>query len=76
MSATLSIWWERAQRELAATQLAIERDPIDQVLHLPPIHQDPFDRILISQATAENLILLTTDAEVASYASRGYRIVV
>jgi len=70
------IWWKRARRELAAAELVIERNHVEHILHLPPIHQDPFDRLLIAQATAENLILLTTDGEVASYASRGYRIVV
>ena len=34
---------------------------------LPTIHKDPFDRILIAQATVEGIILLTTDALVAKY---------
>lgn len=34
---------------------------------LPPIHKDPFDRMLVAQATAEGLILLTADAVVAQY---------
>lgn len=34
---------------------------------LPPIHKDPFDRILIAQARVEGLTLLTSDATVASY---------
>lgn len=36
-------------------------------LNLPPIHQDPFDRILIAQAICENITLLTSDAEIAKY---------
>jgi PIN domain nuclease of toxin-antitoxin system len=28
---------------------------------LPPIHRDPFDRLLIAQATVENALLLTSD---------------
>jgi PIN domain nuclease of toxin-antitoxin system len=35
--------------------------------NLPAIHKDPFDRILIAQAMAEGLTLLTNDAVVASY---------
>jgi PIN domain nuclease of toxin-antitoxin system len=69
------IWWERALKELSAVELSIERNHVERVSHLPPIHQDPFDRILIAQATAENLALLTTDSEVASYASQGYRVI-
>lgn len=34
---------------------------------LPPIHKDPFDRILVAQATVEGITLLTTDALVAQY---------
>jgi PIN domain nuclease of toxin-antitoxin system len=34
---------------------------------LPPIHKDPFDRILIAQATVEGIVLLTNDALVATY---------
>jgi PIN domain nuclease of toxin-antitoxin system len=34
---------------------------------LPPVHADPFDRILISQARAEALLLLTQDAKLAAY---------
>lgn len=34
---------------------------------LPPIHKDPFDRLLIAQATVEGITLLTDDATVAQY---------
>ncbi|MDO9385447.1 MAG: type II toxin-antitoxin system VapC family toxin [Thiobacillus sp.] len=34
---------------------------------LPAIHKDPFDRILIAQATVEGITLLTADALVAQY---------
>lgn len=34
---------------------------------LPPLHKDPFDRILIAQALVEGLILLTSDNMVARY---------
>lgn len=34
---------------------------------LPLIHRDPFDRMLIAQAKAENLTLVTRDAEIAKY---------
>ncbi len=37
------------------------------VEHLPLLHGDPFDRLLIAQAIVENLTLLTGDATVASY---------
>ena len=37
------------------------------VYKLPPIHQDPFDRLLISQSLLENLPILTSDVEITKY---------
>lgn len=34
---------------------------------LPQIHKDPFDRLLVSQATVEGIMLLTSDRIVAKY---------
>jgi PIN domain nuclease of toxin-antitoxin system len=34
---------------------------------LPPIHKDPFDRILVAQAMIEGITLLTSDPLVARY---------
>jgi PIN domain nuclease of toxin-antitoxin system len=34
---------------------------------LPPIHKDPFDRILVAQATIEGITLLTADSLLAQY---------
>ena len=40
------------------------------VSDLPPLHRDPFDRILVAQSRAEGLTLLTADASVADYGGR------
>ncbi len=34
---------------------------------LPPLHKDPFDRILVAQAVVEAITLLTSDPVVARY---------
>ena len=34
---------------------------------LPPIHKDPFDRLLVAQSLVEGMALLTSDATVAQY---------
>jgi PIN domain nuclease of toxin-antitoxin system len=34
---------------------------------LPPIHNDPFDRLLIAQAIVERTTFLTVDATIARY---------
>ncbi len=38
------------------------------VYNLPELHKDPFDRMLISQAILEKLVILTPDAEIGKYA--------
>ena len=37
------------------------------VASLPPIHRDPFDRILVAQSRAEGITLLTADPIVGRY---------
>ena len=34
---------------------------------LPQIHKDPFDRIMISQSKAENMVLITRDKDIRKY---------
>jgi PIN domain nuclease of toxin-antitoxin system len=34
---------------------------------LPPLHKDPFDRMLLAQSRVEGITLLTADAEVLRY---------
>jgi PIN domain nuclease of toxin-antitoxin system len=34
---------------------------------LPPLHKDPFDRMLLAQALTEGITLLTSDAQLARY---------
>ena len=38
-----------------------------EVVHLAPLHKDPFDRMLIAQSRVEPLILLTNDEQLAAY---------
>jgi PIN domain nuclease of toxin-antitoxin system len=48
-------------------ELPISGEHAIAVESLPLIHKDPFDRLLIAQATVEELTLLTSDGEVAKY---------
>lgn len=41
---------------------------------LPPLHKDPFDRILIAQARVEGITLVTADEQVAKYLDAIHRI--
>ncbi len=49
------------------TELPILSDHVVAIESLPPIHKDPFDRLLVAQATVEGITLLTTDSIVAEY---------
>ncbi|MCG5516510.1 MULTISPECIES: type II toxin-antitoxin system VapC family toxin [unclassified Ectothiorhodospira] len=49
------------------TELPITSTHALAVHHLPPIHRDPFDRLLVAQAESEGVLLLTADETVARY---------
>jgi PIN domain nuclease of toxin-antitoxin system len=49
------------------TELPILSDHVVAIESLPPIHKDPFDRLLVAQATVEGITLLTADSIVAKY---------
>jgi PIN domain nuclease of toxin-antitoxin system len=49
------------------SELPIISDHVVAIDSLPPIHKDPFDRILVAQATVEGVTLLTIDSVVRRY---------
>lgn len=49
------------------SELQVGSDHVVAIDSLPPIHKDPFDRVLIAQATVEGITLLTADLLVAKY---------
>ena len=53
--------------EVRCTELPVTSAHAAAVANLPPIHRDPFDRILIAQAQVEGITLLTADTTVARY---------
>ena len=69
-------WWQDALDQLAATALPLRPAHVAALHDLPPIHKDPFDRMLIAQATVDGLTLVSMDAEVARYASARLRVIV
>ncbi|MET3217587.1 UNVERIFIED_ORG: PIN domain nuclease of toxin-antitoxin system [Burkholderia territorii] len=48
-------------------ELPITSAHVLAVEQLPPVHRDPFDRLLIAQAISEGVTLLTHDHTVARY---------
>jgi len=49
------------------SELPVLSDHVVTIDSLPLIHKDPFDRLLVAQATVEGITLLTADAVVAKY---------
>ncbi len=47
--------------------LSVTGEHAAAVARLPPVHADPFDRMLVAQAKTEPLLLLTNDAALADY---------
>ena len=57
----------RALLENGYTELEITSEHAVHLDALPPLHKDPFDRMLLAQALAEGITLLTADAQLARY---------
>ena len=53
--------------EFRLEELAVTITHGDRAATLPPIHRDPFDRMLVAQAFEEGLILMTGDQLLAKY---------
>jgi PIN domain nuclease of toxin-antitoxin system len=49
------------------SELPIVSDHVVALESLPTLHKDPFDRVLVAQATVEGVTLLTIDSLVAQY---------
>ncbi|MFT4258340.1 type II toxin-antitoxin system VapC family toxin [Microbacterium sp.] len=57
----------RELRENGYIELPVDGAHAAAVTGLPPIHGDPFDRMLVAQARVEGITLLTADEKVAEY---------
>jgi PIN domain nuclease of toxin-antitoxin system len=56
------------QRELhQIASLAFDESSVVQLAKLPPLHRDPFDRMLICQALQNGLTIATVDSAVRAY---------
>jgi len=62
------VWWSRATDALGGSILSIRAAHISALSALPDLHRDPFDRILLAQAVAEGLALVTSDEQIRRYA--------
>jgi PIN domain nuclease of toxin-antitoxin system len=70
LPAPIEEFFPQATRDLLAQQLGLELKAIAKLAQLPPHHADPFDRLLIAQALADECVVVTSDARFADYGVR------
>lgn len=56
-----------ALSEIGFLELPVTGAHAERLAGLPPIHKDPFDRMLVAQSLCEPLVLLTNDDLLAEY---------
>jgi PIN domain nuclease of toxin-antitoxin system len=54
-------------KEFACTELPITYNDIRAIGHMKPLHEDPFDRVLMAQASNRNIYLATLDQDILRY---------
>ncbi|HEX7708322.1 MAG TPA: type II toxin-antitoxin system VapC family toxin [Thermoanaerobaculia bacterium] len=57
----------RALLDNGYVELPVTSEHAVSVDSLPPLHKDPFDRLLLAQAFVEGITLLTADEQLARY---------
>ena len=57
---------EQRRRHLIAS-LNVDEESVTHLAGLPPLHRDPFDRLLICQAMRHGLTIATVDTAIQSY---------
>jgi PIN domain nuclease of toxin-antitoxin system len=60
-------WWERYVTRASVEVLPVRVAHIDRLDELGDWHRDPFDRMLVAQAVAENCTLISADGVLARY---------
>jgi PIN domain nuclease of toxin-antitoxin system len=58
---------EAQVRALRFTELPLHMRHVRAVTTLPPLHRDPFDRMLVAQALIDGLVLVTADRALHAY---------
>lgn len=58
---------DRHARKLALERLALQDAHAAVIERLPLLHRDPFDRLLIAQATVEELPIVSADSALRDY---------
>jgi len=60
-------WWGNYVIKTNLPVVGIRQSHVIEVGRLPPIHRDPFDRILIAQSIVEKIPLVSKDRQFSRY---------
>lgn len=61
------IYIPNERRKHQIKSLSLHENAVKELANLPALHRDPFDRILICQALANDLTIITVDAQIQNY---------
>lgn len=64
------VWVPQMRERHAIQSLPLDEEAVLQLPRLPEHHKDPFDRMLVCQAIAGGMVLLTPDREITQYPVR------
>ncbi len=59
-----------ARARYGFASLPVDEESALHVVKLPPLHKDPFDRMLVSQAIVHGLTIATADPAILQYPAR------
>lgn len=62
-----AVWLPEQRRLHTISSLDVNEETMSHLATLPPLHRDPFDRLLVAQALQHGLTLVTVDPEVLAY---------
>jgi PIN domain nuclease of toxin-antitoxin system len=60
-------WWNRHVRQLGFIVLPLRQVHVERLWTLPLVHRDPADRLLIAQALAEGIPIVSSDSTIGQY---------
>ncbi len=63
------IYLPRERKRHFIDTIMIDENTIAQLIKLPPLHRDPFDRLLICQVKEYDLVMVTEDNAILAYST-------
>lgn len=64
---------ERQLKDRRLVELPVRVRHVEALRDLPPLHRDPFDRMLVAQALVDDLTLVSADEQLLAYPVRSLR---